>query len=180
MSIGYKENYRKIWIDHYGNIPIDEDGRTYDIHHIDGDKSNNKIENLIALAIQDHFEIHYKQGNFEACKAISMRMENHDFKGYKLSERTRQKLSESKKGDKNPTKRKDVAEKISRSLTGRKKSIESEIKRIKSREGYKHSEQTILKMKKPKTKLECPNCKKLGGSSQMKRWHFNNCKLLKK
>lgn len=30
--------------------------------------------------------------------------------------------------------------------------------------------------RKPKPKLECPHCKKIGGAPQMKRHHFNNCK----
>ena len=179
MSRGYTENYRKIWESHYGKIPVDENGKTYDIHHIDGNKSNNHVDNLLAVSIKEHFEIHYKQGDFEACKSISMRMENQSFSGYTLSEETRLKLKKAKLGDKNPTKRPEVAKKISIALKGRKKSIESELKRLKSREGFKHSEETILKMKKPKSKVQCPSCKKIGGVSSMMRWHFGNCKTLK-
>lgn len=42
--------------------------------------------------------------------------------------------------------------------------------------GKKHSEESINKMKKPKEKVECPYCKKVGGISQMKRYHFEKCK----
>ena len=37
--------------------------------------------------------------------------------------------------------------------------------------------QNISKSKigKPKEKLQCPHCKKIGGSPQMKQWHFENC-----
>jgi hypothetical protein len=98
MSKGYKQNYRKIWMDHFGEIPIDSDGRTYDIHHIDGNKNNNQIQNLIAVSIKEHFDIHHKQGDFEACKAISLRMQNFNFKGYSQSEKTKRKISEAKKG----------------------------------------------------------------------------------
>lgn len=31
-------------------------------------------------------------------------------------------------------------------------------------------------MKKPKSKIQCPHCDKIGGSGIMKRWHFDNCK----
>lgn len=31
----------------------------------------------------------------------------------------------------------------------------------------------------PKKKVECPHCKKIGGEGNMKRYHFNNCKLLR-
>jgi len=34
MSIYRKTNYRKIYEDHNGPIPVDEDGRTYEIHHL--------------------------------------------------------------------------------------------------------------------------------------------------
>ena len=35
----YQKNYRKIWVERHGPIPLDENGRTYEIHHIDGDHS---------------------------------------------------------------------------------------------------------------------------------------------
>lgn len=40
------------------------------------------------------------------------------------------------------------------------------------------SEETKRKLSKPKTKLTCPYCNLSGGASQMKRWHFKNCKLM--
>jgi hypothetical protein len=69
-----KVNYRKIWKDHYGPIPKDETGRSYDIHHIDGNYSNNSIENLLAVSIQEHYDIHYSQGDWSACRVIARRM----------------------------------------------------------------------------------------------------------
>lgn len=67
-------NYRKIYKQQYGLIPIDETGRPYDIHHIDGNHNNNDISNLKAVTIQEHYDIHYTQGDYGACLAISMRM----------------------------------------------------------------------------------------------------------
>jgi hypothetical protein len=68
-------NYRKIYEQHYGPIPKDEDGRTFEIHHVDGNPENNSKENLVALTIQEHYDIHYSQGDFKACKLIvSQRM----------------------------------------------------------------------------------------------------------
>ena len=66
--------YRKIYKRHYGPIPKDNQGRTYDIHHKDGNRSNNSIDNLVALSIQEHYDIHYSQGEYGACYAISVRM----------------------------------------------------------------------------------------------------------
>jgi hypothetical protein len=74
MSIYKKTNHRQIYESCHGPIPKDEDGRTFEIHHIDGDPLNNSIENLIALSIQDHYDIHYKQEDWIACFRIAKRM----------------------------------------------------------------------------------------------------------
>lgn len=70
-----KDNYRKLWEQYHGPIPKDLDGRTFDIHHIDGNRNNNSIENLIAVSIQEHYDIHESQGDWGACKLIAIRME---------------------------------------------------------------------------------------------------------
>jgi hypothetical protein len=54
-------NYRKLWENVYGKIPKDYLGRTFDIHHIDGNRKNNSIENLICLSLEDHYKIHLNQ-----------------------------------------------------------------------------------------------------------------------
>lgn len=66
--------HRKIWEDHYGPIPRDNDGRSYEIHHIDGNHSNNDINNLKCVSIQEHYDIHYRQGDYGACYYISLSM----------------------------------------------------------------------------------------------------------
>jgi len=113
-------NYRHIWESVYGEIPKDENGRSYEIHHIDGNKKNNVISNLMCISIKDHYNIHYKQGDWEACALIASRHNIEQFSGYKLgplseeiknkirsklkgkhlSEKTKQKISESGKGRK--------------------------------------------------------------------------------
>jgi hypothetical protein len=65
--------YRKIYENHHGPIPKDEEGRKYEVHHIDGNRSNNDPDNLIALSIQEHYNIHYSQGDWAACLSISSR-----------------------------------------------------------------------------------------------------------
>lgn len=69
----YKE-HRKIWENAHGKIPVDDEGRTFEVHHINGDATDDRIENLIAVSIQEHFDIHHSQGDFGACQAIAMRM----------------------------------------------------------------------------------------------------------
>lgn len=67
-------NYRKIYLNHHGVVPLDEEGRKYDILHIDGNHSNNDPANLKAVTLQEHYDIHYSQGDFGACRAIAMRL----------------------------------------------------------------------------------------------------------
>ena len=75
--------YRKIWIDCFGPIPIDKDGRSYEIHHINGDHFDNRIENLQCISIDEHLKIHLDQGDYLAAAAIARRMclENADVLG---------------------------------------------------------------------------------------------------
>ena len=42
---------------------------------------------------------------------------------------------------------------------------------------YLRTIETKLKQSKPKEKVECPHCGKVGGVSVMTRWHFKNCKF---
>lgn len=74
MTIYSKTNYRKIYESHFGPIPKEENGRTYEIHHIDGKRSNNSPENLRALSIQEHYDIHFSQGDWGACARMGPRM----------------------------------------------------------------------------------------------------------
>lgn len=67
-------NYRKIYRDYHGTIPKDETGRSYEIHHVDGDKSNNDIDNLKALSLEEHYNVHLKQGDWGACYMIAKKM----------------------------------------------------------------------------------------------------------
>jgi hypothetical protein len=74
MTIYRKTNYRKIYENHYGPIPKDDQGRSYDIHHIDGDRSNNSPLNLKAVSMQEHYDIHYSQGDWAACHRLSFKL----------------------------------------------------------------------------------------------------------
>lgn len=51
---------RWVWINHNGDIP-----KGMDIHHIDGNKSNNEIENLQMLSRSDHLKLNWKEGRFD-------------------------------------------------------------------------------------------------------------------
>jgi hypothetical protein len=64
-------HYRKIW-ETYNNKKIP---KNHDIHHIDGDRTNNDPSNLMCVSLEEHLEIHYKQKDWGAVQAILMRME---------------------------------------------------------------------------------------------------------
>lgn len=69
-----KVNYRKIYEQHHGPIPKDAQGRSYQIHHIDGNKDNNEIENLLCLSIEDHYHLHLNQGEHAAARLLALQM----------------------------------------------------------------------------------------------------------
>ncbi len=66
--------HRKIYEQNFGSIPSDQNGRTYDVHHIDGNHFNNDPTNLVAVSIEEHYNIHFLQGDWAACQAIAIRM----------------------------------------------------------------------------------------------------------
>lgn len=68
------DKYRKIYEKHYGTIPKDDNGRSYDIHHLDGNHSNNDPVNLRAITIQEHYDIHRQQQDWGACLLLAKRM----------------------------------------------------------------------------------------------------------
>ena len=68
--------YRKIYQEHFGPIPKDSNGRSYEIHHIDGNHDNNDYNNLKCITIQEHYDLHYSQEDYGACYAISVRMKS--------------------------------------------------------------------------------------------------------
>lgn len=67
--------YRKIWEAANGPIPYDSEGRRMEIHHVDGNRNNNSLDNLRLVSIQEHYNIHYSQGDWGACQSIVNRMQ---------------------------------------------------------------------------------------------------------
>lgn len=186
-------NHRSIYISHYGAIPKDKNGRTYDIHHIDGDKTNNNIENLIAVSIQEHYNIHYENCQYGACLAISRRMK---LSPEKISQISREvQLERSRKGTNpfsgpNNISRKRVKD-GTHNFLGDKNPVHQLIKDGKhnfQQPGYNASlcktriekgTHNFLGDRNPNKnmpKIICPHCGKMGGRNLMKRWHFDKCK----
>jgi hypothetical protein len=198
-------DYRKLWEQHNGPIPKDETGRSFEIHHIDGNRANNSIDNLMCLSIKDHYKLHIKQKDYFAAGLIANRLN--------LTESELEALNKSKKGRPSPLKGRKRPN-MSKALKGKpspfkglKRPEISEAKRGKkqpniglSKMGDKNPakrpevrakisatltgrkipkdvlEKRSLTVKgRPKKQVECPYCDKVGGTNLMKRWHFENC-----
>jgi len=114
----------KVWEEFMGvEVPFDDNGKRFVIHHLDQNPNNNDILNLVCMTDSEHSRWH----------------------GKNISEETKLKIGE-------------------------------------SRIGKKHTEETKLKMSKAtkgkkKRIVVCPFCKKEGGCGNMKRYHFDNCKM---
>lgn len=87
-------NYRKIWENANGPIPKDELGRSYEIHHIDGNRKNNDLSNLVCVSIEEHYKIHEDQKQYGACFIIAQRMKLTKEEMRSLTE----KMADSKRG----------------------------------------------------------------------------------
>jgi hypothetical protein len=66
---GDNMSYRKIWETKFGKIP-----ENYEIHHIDGNRLNDSLENLMCVSTHEHYLIHMKQGDYMACSIIATRL----------------------------------------------------------------------------------------------------------
>lgn len=144
-----KNNYRAIYERAYG--PILEG---YEIHHIDGNHNNNDISNLIAVTMQEHYDIHFRQEDYNACMLIAHRMQ----KGSNFLKEL------SKKRVENGT-HNFLGGEIQRQTS-------SKLRRKEVEEGRHH-----FVMNHPsKIKVTCPHCNKIGDKPNMMRYHFDNCK----
>ena len=94
---GYKRygkhffEHRGVYEYYNGKIP---DG--YVIHHKDGDKFNNNIDNLMLMTEKEHKSHHIKEMINNDVIKINNEGENNPFYGKKHSDETKQKISESK------------------------------------------------------------------------------------
>lgn len=157
--------YRRFYEKHYGPIPKDSSGRSYEIHHIDGNCNNNNITNLIAVSIQEHYDIHSAQGDWIECRSIAQRM---DLAPEIISELSRKHALQQVTENRHP-------------WQGSEKTRELNLKRVaagthnwlggdatrKQIENGTHTSQ-IMKT--------CQHCGKMLSSAMYSRWHGEKCK----
>ena len=189
-------NYRRLWKEYHGtDIPKDEQGRSYEIHHVDGNRNNNSIENLICVSIEEHKKIHLEQGEVWVANLIADRLDKVYEKGWQHSEETRKKMSKAhkglntwSKGCKNP--QPTVTCPHCFKSGGKSLLVRYHFDNCLKKPGNELLIREVsLKFKesrrKPKSKyteripVVCSYCGKAGHPGAMKRWHFENCKYKK-
>lgn len=195
MSI-YQRNksHRRIYEHHFGPIP-----KGYHIHHIDGNHSNNHIDNLQCITAQEHYNIHKDQGDYGCCWA--MIRTGH----LKLSDEERSDLAKKQMED---TKMKDILSKSMKKKSDLfwanteyrqmqvsackerftklwsddeyKSKVSARIADSWNKKGRREKqadEMSRMVSENNKKELCCPHCGKVGrGIGIMNRWHFDNCR----
>mgnify|MGYP003704701421 CR=1 FL=1 len=170
--------YRKIWEQHYGSIPKDENGRSYEIHHIDGNHSNNHIDNLKCVSIQEHYDIHYDQKDYGACYYIALSMKKTPKEISDIISKSNKKRIENgtlpllnKELSKQWAKKR--TEEGKNPFTGGKIQKESNKRRVKSGTHNFLINENHISLQK----VTCPYCNIVTNKGNAKRWHFDNCKM---
>ena len=182
--------YRKIYESHHGPIPKDTTGRTYEIHHIDGNRKNNSLENLIALSIQEHFDLHYSQQDWFACHRLATRMRKPKEEVAELSRQAQ--LQKVANGTHPLLRRADGTSHASdRVAAGTHHFLGGELQRKYNAKRVKDGTHPFLDKKATKARVKrqlangkhasqiqktCEHCHRLVDSANYSRWHGDRCK----
>ena len=181
-------NYRKIYESHHGLIPKESDGRTYEIHHIDGNHNNNSPSNLTAVPIQEHYDIHYAQGDFGACMLMKLQRMDHTPK--EISILASDAACKRVKDGTHPFLSGEIQRKNSeeRIKNGTHNLLSGEIQRINNQKRIEDSTHNLLGDKNPvykqlengthpsQIKVCCIHCKKEIRTPALMQWHGDKCK----
>jgi len=183
-------NHRQVYEKHYGPIPEGNE-----IHHIDGNKLNNDPKNLMSVTLQEHYEIHFRQGDYGACRLIAFRMKNL----LSSTEKSKiAKLSNARRidaGKHNFLKQNISQETLKRQEESRRKNIESgthnfiggEIQRTSNRkrvaDGTHHwvggnlQKEMLADGRHASCHISvCKHCGKQSNIGNITRWHNDHCK----
>ena len=145
--------YRKVWEKINGPIPKDDLGRSYEIHHIDGNRKNNDISNLACVSIEEHYRIHLNQEDYQAACMIAERLnlQAHELdKIYRLNKTTYKKghtpWNKGRTGVYTEDQLNRIRETTREKTKGVKKTKEHAEKVAAANRGKKRSEETRKKM----------------------------------
>jgi hypothetical protein len=185
--------YRQIYKKLHGEIPVDDLGRSYDIHHMDGDHTNNSPENLKAIPIEEHYKIHYDNSDWRACVLIGLRMKltaeeisvlnskaaykrvdngTHPWTTSSHANAVRERVSKAVSDGTYHMLGGEIQKKFQLERSGRKEhQWNGPSSNIAMLESGTHPSQK---------EFTCPHCNKTGkGIANGNRWHFDNCKQRK-
>lgn len=197
-------NYRKIFEHHYGPIPKDELGRSFHIHHKDGNHQNNNPDNLQALSIQQHYNIHAEQNDWAACLRLAplLGMSSSDLSDL-ASKANKLRLAKGSHIFQQELFQKQLpvwsrARALKRVSNGtnpflnREKAKEWAAQRVESgiystdefkqkcsnnnKRRVQEGTNPFSKNLSNKYQRQCPHCNTVGSLGNMTRWHFDNCK----
>jgi hypothetical protein len=191
-----KSAYRKIYEAHYGPIPKDAQGRSYEIHHINSNHTDNCIENLKLVTIEEHYTIHKAQGDYVSAFMIAQRMtlspkELSDLasKSATLTNQKRIKEGTHPFLDKHAAKQRNLKRIAAgtHNLTTDANPVYALIKAgthhfqtdNPSTKKVKDGSHHFLNNHPNKIQVTCPHCSKTGGAVNMRRYHFDKCKVAK-
>ena len=145
-------NYRKLWESTYGDIPKDDKGRSYEIHHKDGNRNNNELSNLMCVSLDEHYEIHSRQyietGNMKDLAAArylagKLGKEADELRGYHHSDKTKKRISDTMKGRTYSKERREAIGMAQRGKPQTKEAIEARVAGI--RRYYKDASEEELR-----------------------------------
>ena len=175
---------------YFGEIPKDTNGRSYEVHHIDGNHKNNDINNLKLVTIDEHYAIHYSQGDYGACLIMSERMGiSPEEKSRLASKHSQARLA---RGD-HPFLRKGFQSNTARKMveSGTHPFLGGELQRKSNKERRENGTHHLLGNTLARELIEqgrsptqkewiCPHCNATGkGLSNYSRWHGDKCRSLK-
>lgn len=188
--MGIYSNHKRIYENFYGPIP-----EGMEIHHIDGNTLNNNPENLKAVTLQEHYEIHFKQGDYGACRLIAFRMKNQISNDEKSKIASLSNAQRIKSGTHNFLKNNKSQETLIRQELSRKKNIEAglhnfiggEVQRKSNRlrvsDGTHHfvggelQREMLADGRHASCHIEtCRYCGKKSNIGNISRWHNDRCK----
>ena len=181
---------RLVYKKYFGEIPKDTNGRSYEVHHIDGNHKNNDINNLKLVTINEHYAIHYSQGDYGACLIMSERMGiSPEEKSRLASKHSQARLA---RGD-HPFLRKGFQSNTARKMveSGTHPFLGGELQRKSNKERRENGTHHLLGNTLARELIEqgrsptqkewiCPHCNATGkGLSNYSRWHGDKCRSLK-
>lgn len=197
MNKKYGEHIR-VWKATYGSIPKDPNGRSYEIHHIDGNASNNHPENLICVSINEHYNIHKSQGDWTAAFLIARRMSELPSDISEMARSgTLRRINDGTHNFLNPnhpknpyanrgyvvaidTRTKEIV-RVTKAQFDKSEFYQSinkgrRLSSVHTNRGHNQGKTWTLSQKRNNV-VTCPHCNKSGDASGLKRWHFDNCKM---